>query len=225
MSSETGVRLNRCPPSASAIADVMADAPEPWTGSPPAPPPAPRLLRVGPVGRPPADLRRNVEIGRRSRLLDPLRGRNAELRVIDMAFEVGEADAHHVAALDLMTESLRMQHGAAIRDAQHFLDFELAGLGIELDLGKAHREARRDADAREIVLCDGNEAGAGDHADTLRGHRVDVLGHVLAGIFAAEFDRFLRSLRIGDRLRCVAFAHDLLVAEVVVFSLAAEYLY
>src|SRR5262249_60385313 len=35
MSSDTGVRLNRCPPSASEIAEVTAAAPEPCTGSPP----------------------------------------------------------------------------------------------------------------------------------------------------------------------------------------------
>src|ERR1700733_11516578 len=34
MSSETGVRLKTWPPSASAMAEVMADAPEPSTGSP-----------------------------------------------------------------------------------------------------------------------------------------------------------------------------------------------
>src|SRR5260370_16758891 len=39
MSSDTGVRLNRCPPCASEIAEVTAAAPEPCTGSPtPLPP-------------------------------------------------------------------------------------------------------------------------------------------------------------------------------------------
>ena len=80
-----------------------------------------------------------------------------------MALEMGEADAHHVAAGDLVAEAERMQHRAAVRDAQHLLDVDLAGLGVELDLGEAHGEAGRDADAREVVLGDGDQAGAGDH--------------------------------------------------------------
>src|SRR5205807_8803637 len=104
------------------------------------------------LDRSPADLGGNVEVCGRLRLLDRLRRRNAELRIVDMPLEMGEADAHHVAARDLMTKAERMEHRAAVRDAQHFLDLELAGLGIELDFGKARGQPRRDADARKVVL-------------------------------------------------------------------------
>jgi len=140
------------------------------------------------------------------------------------SLEVGEADAHDVAAGDLVAEAERMQHRAAVRHAQHLLDVDLAGLGIELDFREGHGEAGRDADAREIVLGDRDQAGAGDHIDTVLGHRVDVLGDLLAGVLAAELHRLLRRLRISDRLRGIGLADDFLVAEVVVGGSTAEHL-
>src|SRR5262245_62537226 len=141
-----------------------------------------------------------------------------------MALQMGEADAHHIAAGDLVAEAERMQHRAAVRDTEHLLDLELAGLGIELDLGKAHREARRDADAREIILGDGDQAGAGDHLDAGLGHRVDVVGDLLAGVLAAQLHRLPRRLRVSDRLRGIGLADDFLVAEFVVGGSATEHL-
>ncbi len=66
--------------------------------------------------------------------------------------------------------------------------------------------------------------GAGDHRHAILGDRVDVGRHLLAAVLAAEFDRLLRRLRIGDRLRRIGLRHDALVAEFVVAGCAAQHL-
>ena len=83
----------------------------------------------------------------------------------------------------------------------------------------------RHADAAQVVLGDADQSGPGNHVrGRSLGDRVDVLRRLLAGELAAEFDRLLRRLRIGDRLRRIGLADHLLVAEVVVVGLAAEHL-
>ena len=117
-----------------------------------------------------------------------------------------------------------MQHGAAVGDAQHVEDRDLAGLGVELDLGEGRGQARRDADARQVVLGDADQAGARDHVEAVLGDGVDVLRRLLAGELAAELDRLLRRLSVGDRLRRIGLADHLLRSEVIVGGRAAEHL-
>ena len=115
----------------------------------------------------------------------------------------GHAEAHDGAALDLVRQALRVQHGAAVGDADVVQDLELAGLDVELDLDEAGRERRHRARARQVVLRDADEARAG-HA----GRRAFVmtfksLAHLVAVELAAELDRALRGLRVRQ-----AFARD-----------------
>src|SRR5579871_7055118 len=93
---------------------------------------ADRVLRISLVDRTPRDLGRNVEIGRGLRLVEQGVRRQSELGIVDMPLEQREADTHDIAAADLVGEALRMQHGAAIRHAQHVDDVDLAGFDVEL---------------------------------------------------------------------------------------------
>ena len=58
-----------------------------------------------------------------------------------------------------------------------FLDLELAGFGVEFDLGRSSQSsARRHADTRQVVLGHADQTGAGDHR-----HRPLVTGLMSAG--------------------------------------------
>ena len=65
-----------------------------------------------------------------------------------MPLGCGHANALHGAALYLRGEALRMQHRPAIGDADVVEDVVLAGLGVELDLHDADRDAGDHALAR-----------------------------------------------------------------------------
>ena len=115
--------------------------------------------------------------------------RQSVLRVIDMPFEAGHPHAPGGTALHLLFNSLRVQHGAAVCDADVIQDVVLAGLEVELDFDKGTRESRNDTISFEIVLRNANQSTARKILHGPLGNLVNIFRVRLAAVGAAELYR------------------------------------
>ena len=135
----------------------------------------------------------------------------------------GQTEAHHAAAVHLRLQPVRMQHGAAIGDAEIFLDLECAGFGVQFDHAEAGDQRRHQPALRQLVLGNADQAGACQRRHRRLGERVDVGRHFLAGKLAAEFDRLLGGVGEAHRLGRVGLVDDLFVLQVVVIRDATQF--
>ena len=89
----------------------------------------------------------------------------AVARIEDVPLTCSHAEALHGTAVDLRAQAQRMQHRAAVADAEITQDLELARLQIQLDLDEADTDPGDDTLAIEVVLCDTNEPRSGKTFD------------------------------------------------------------
>ena len=115
-----------------------------------------------------------------------------------------------------------MQHRAAIGDADESEDLGLARLGVELDLDETGRERRNRARARQIVLRDADQTGAGHAGRRRLRHGVQVVRHLVPVELTAKLDRALRGLRIRQTFSRIALREYPLAADIVVVRRAAQ---
>ena len=99
------------------------------------------LDRIGLVHRDPPHFGRNVEVGLGFRQIERLRVWPPIGRVVDVPLRGGEAEAHDRPAADLRRKPLRMDHRAAVGDAEIIEDLhDLAGEAALRKLGCALHE-------------------------------------------------------------------------------------
>ena len=133
-----------------------------------------------------------------------------------------QAETHHGAALDLGRQTLGMQHGAAIGDADKVDDLVLAGFKVNLDLDEARGDGRHHGAVLEIVPGDANEPGSREASHGRFRDPVEVVGHLVTREFASQLDGALRRRRVGHRDLGVVLREDRLACDVIVVGRTAQ---
>src|SRR5688572_17985650 len=147
----------------------------------------------------------------------------AVMRVVDQLLAPHVTDALNAAAQDLPAQTVRVDHGADIGDADEVDDRPHAGLDVDFDFGERRHEAVSLAVTWQVVSRNAHQPAALVRGRSGLGHRVDFLRHFAAVVNAAERDRALRRL-LPRQHHAAALADDAALVGVVAGRAAAKIL-